>query len=138
MHFVDGTMDRHKYSEVILTRMLPQVREWFPDGNYIFMQDNAPCHMARSVSEVLTACGVEVLPWPGNSPDLNPIENVWANIKLRIREGQELTNKAQHKESLRNIWENDPALICIIEKCIKSMPERVAAVIAANGGATKY
>jgi len=138
LHFVDGMMDRYKYSEVLLRRMLPQVWEWFPDGNYIFMHDKAPCHTARCVSELFAEYGVEVLPWPGNSPDLNPIENVWANIKLRLREAPEITSEAQLKERLRNIWENDPDLITIVQNCIQSMPDRVAAVIAAGGGATKY
>jgi hypothetical protein len=87
LHFVNGMMELGQYSEVIETKMLPQVREWFPDGNYVFMHDKVPSHRAKYVSKVLKSNDVEVLPWPGNSPDLNPIENVWNYVKRRVRAG---------------------------------------------------
>jgi transposase len=46
-----------------------------------YMQDNAPIHRARIVTDWLEANDVKVLPWPPYSPDINPIENVWSHIK---------------------------------------------------------
>ena len=48
----------------------------FPDGGGIFQPDLAPCHSAKKVQKVLQENGIKVLKWPGNSPDLNPIENL--------------------------------------------------------------
>ncbi|KAK4327926.1 hypothetical protein Pmani_001617 [Petrolisthes manimaculis] len=53
-----------------------------PAKKMIFMQDNCPVHKARVVQcwfeERMEQ--IEFLPWPALSPDLNPIENVWAQI----------------------------------------------------------
>lgn len=44
----------------------------------IFMQDNAPVHTAHIIRNLLRELGLEIMEWPPYSPDLNPIENIWA------------------------------------------------------------
>ena len=44
---------------------------------YIYQQDNAPCHEAKSIAKWFEENKVEVSAWPGRSPDLNPIEQIW-------------------------------------------------------------
>ena len=62
-----------------------QLREWFPNGEpFVFMQDRAPCHSARSVKSYLEEENIPLLPWPGNSPDLNPIRNIWELVKREV------------------------------------------------------
>ena len=82
LYVVQGTMRQDQYKEVLKTRLLPQLKEWFPNEHpFVFMQDGAPCHTAKLIKAFLLKEKIPLLPWPGNSPDMNPIENVWALLK---------------------------------------------------------
>ncbi len=79
--------------------------------------------------------GIPVLNWPANSPDLNPIENLWGIVKRKMRYARP-NNAEELKATIRATW----ALITP-EQChrlIDSMPRRIAAVIQAKGAPTKY
>lgn len=80
--------------------------------------------------------GLETLPWPGNSPDLNPIENCWAHLKRKIAQKRPKT-KAEFKLAIDQSWKND-ITTDYCRNLIKSMPDRIRAVMKARGGPTKY
>ncbi|GFU10057.1 uncharacterized protein TNCV_1592661 [Trichonephila clavipes] len=75
---IKGMMRQDQYKDVLQNRLIPQLEEWFPNGEpYIFMQDDAPYHTARSIKAVLADQNIPLLDWPGNSPDMNTIEKFW-------------------------------------------------------------
>ncbi|GFW55375.1 uncharacterized protein TNCV_117591 [Trichonephila clavipes] len=75
-------MRQDQYKDALQNRLIPQLEEWFPNGEpYIFMQDGAPCPTARSIKAILAEQNIPLLDWPGNSPDMNPIEKVWELMK---------------------------------------------------------
>ena len=111
-------------------------------GLLYVMEDGAPYHkgVASVRRKQLEEYGWEGWgpgTWPANSPDLNPIENVWHVLKTRIRKRRPrvLTREAL-KVALMEEWENLD--IEVINDLILTMPDRLQAVIAAEGGNTKY
>ncbi len=65
--------------------MLLSADQLFKDADFIFQQDLSPARAAKSTKSWLNDHGVDVLDWPANSPDLNPIENLWCIVKRKMR-----------------------------------------------------
>ena len=79
----------------------------------------------------------ELMDWPAQSPDLNPIEHAWYLLDKKLREsGVKPTSEADMMEKLEDAWSNIPP--SAIKNLIDSMPRRCQAVINSNGGPTKY
>jgi hypothetical protein len=106
-----------------------------PPVNFRFQDDNAPAHRARCVTTFKEARGIVSLPWPSRSPDLNPIEHLWDILHRRLVE-QPPENLVQLRERLVQEWDAIPQ--AVVDNLVHSMTRRVAAVIAANGGNTRY
>ena len=78
------TVNQYNYLEMLCDH-LPDFME--KTQTTLFMQDGAPCHTAKSVKQWLGDCEVDYIKdWPGNSPDLNPIENMWGLMKRKLLE----------------------------------------------------
>ena len=105
-----------------------------PTGS-TYMQDNASIHVSASTNRFFEDNNIARIRWPAQSPDLNPIENLW-NIMLREVRKKEPKNKTQLLQVLEEEWKKIPTDTCI--KLVDSMPKRMAAVIASKGYPTKY
>jgi transposase len=103
----------------------------------IFQQDNASVHSSKVTKDALNDLNIEVMDWPAQSPDLNPIEHFWSHVarELKRRTGI-LKSKDELWDELQNILEETNLELC--RKLIGSMPRRVIDVIKAKGGYTKW
>uniref|UniRef100_A0A3Q2FGN4 Paired domain-containing protein n=1 Tax=Cyprinodon variegatus TaxID=28743 RepID=A0A3Q2FGN4_CYPVA len=127
----DTSMNEEWYQNVLQEHLLPTIHEQFDDDKYFFQHDGAPCHKAEAVTKWLKDHEVEVLDlWPENSPDLNPMQNLWSFLKKQV-DKQKPTNCDQLQALIRQEWftiNRD-----LVQKFISSMPERIAEVVRKQG-----
>jgi transposase len=135
-----GNMTAEGYRDRIVPLIRGWIRKWKRDTgeDLVFMQDNAPIHTAKIVIKDLEESGVVVIFWPPYSPDLNPIEHVWAWVKNWINEKWPQARNGGYllMEQIEEAWRAVPA--SLLRKLLESMPERCRQVIEANGLHTKY
>lgn len=102
---------------------------------WVFQQDNASVHRSNVAEAMLKRWNVQVLPWPAQSPDLSPIENLWSLVSRKLR-GKVFSNSDQLWEAVQREWNSvDEATLASL---YNSMPSRMAAVRKAHGYPTKY
>ena len=103
--------------------------------NSIFMQDNATCHTAQSTVDWLQNHNIEVMGkgvWPANSPDLNPIENLWSILEEELKsEKVAPKNLVSLEKALNAAWSR--IKVETLTNLVLSMPDRVKSVIKAKG-----
>ncbi|CEG67184.1 hypothetical protein RMATCC62417_03650 [Rhizopus microsporus] len=106
--------------------------------DFIFQHDNDPKHTAKVTKKYLhEQKKYTVLPWPAQSPDLNPIEHIWRHLKLKLALYEQRARGVHELwERVQNEWNMFDTDICC--KYINNMPARVKVVIDAKGGNNKY
>ncbi len=133
--FLKSTVNAAIYQEILEHFMLPSADKLYGDADFIFQQDLAPAHTAKCTKSWFNDHGVTVLDWPANSPDLNPIENLWGIVKRKMRDTRP-NNADDLKATVKETWASIPPQQC--HKLITSMPRQIEAVIKAKGAPTKY
>ena len=133
-----GKVTAQVYTQRVLPQFYEHLREIERHVGFmrsILMEDGASIHTAKFTKAYHAYYGANRMTWPAHSPDLNPIENVWRLLKYRIGKRFPKTD-AEVRQYLLEEWERLDLQDYM--KYIESMPERCKAVIAANGGHTKW
>ena len=137
LHPIKGTMNAGQYIQVINNKIQTDMENAFPNSEGIFQHDLAPCHRAKKCTKLFSEKNICVLDWPGNSTDLNPMENLWAIVKLEARK-KDCTTMDKMTQAVIDIWFSDPKMKQHCATLVDSMPERVNQVIQKRGGHIKY
>lgn len=139
-----GTINGKSYREITIPRLVAYLEDIGGlkggDRELYFMQDNAPGHAAQETKDLLYNFAVVVVNWPPYSPDLNPIETVWKYMKNYLEDTYgdcAFGSYELQRERVIEAWEEVATPGFLIE-LIKGMPDRMKAVIKAEGRFTKY
>ncbi len=100
--FLKSTVNAAIYQDILEHFMLPSADKLYGDADFIFQQDLAPAHTAKGTKSWFSDHDVIVLDWPANSPDLNPIENIWGIVKRKMRDTRH--NADDLKAAIKATW----------------------------------
>ena len=101
-----GIMDRFMYRQILIRQMRPSGRELIGD-DFILAQDNDPKHTSVICQNYLRNQNIRCLNWPAQSPDLNPIENLWSELDRRMRKRKCNSEEELFEEVKRNWYKLD-------------------------------
>ena len=134
LFFTKKSVNSDVYMQIIDGFLLETASVLYPEG-FELVQDNAPCHKSKKTLDYLAKSRICVLEWPPNSPDLNPIENLWGIIKVKLSV-MKITNIAALTAEIERIWNGfGPDFLTPF---VESMPRRIQACIDADGQTIKY
>ena len=133
---IRGNLTARRYIDEVLNPVaVPFIAR--QGANVLFQHDNATAHSAALTTAFLNNQGVNVLPWPSRSPDLNCIEHLWDELGKRVRNRPNPPqNIVQLEQALVEEWRGIPANV--IRRLTRSMRRRCIAVVNAHGGHTRY
>ena len=129
-------MDQHLYKEVLTKHLRHSMTK---TRTNIFQQDGAPCHKSRMMMAWFDEQGFTLLDWPGQSPDMNPIENLWTAYKrILFKKFKPPRNMRELENRMHLAWNLLAKKKKLLANLTDSSQRRVAALLEAEGGSTKY
>ena len=133
----EGKMNAPLFCQLLRVTLLPLLQEKFPaPGTHRLMQDNDPKHCSRYAQRFYEEAGINWWRTPPESPDLNPIENLWYELKDYLRGVIKPRSKQELVDGILTFWETVDEYKC--HRYISHLQKVIPKVIECNGNATGY
>lgn len=133
-HSFREIMDGPYYVNILQKHLIPIATTQFR-RHWRFQQDNDPKHTSRTAKQFLDKHVPETINWPSNSPDVNPMENLWAILKRRV-EKRRPRNLEELEKFFHEEWQREDS--SVINHLVSSMRRRCLALISAQGERINY
>jgi transposase len=99
-------MNSERYEKLLENHLLPST---LMHRSEYFLQDRTPYHASKKIKTFLETNNIKTVGWPGNSPDLNPLENYWTHIKNMLVK-KDIGSVPKLTEAILEVWVNDLTL----------------------------
>ena len=133
----EKTLNSVEYIKIVNRQFLNGLYELYDGNNFFFVQDNAPCHKSHMTMDYFAKNEVHLLEIPPNSPNLNPIENIWGIMAQTVySEGRRFRNMSELWKRVKEVWDN--FTVQEVKRWIENYNERLSEVFQNLGGITKY
>ena len=133
--FIQGNMTGATYKSILIKNLYESAKQLGISKQLLLMHDNDSKHRSQIVLDWIHSNKIETLPWPPHSPDLNPIEHVWALMKCELQKTP-AKNLKELKDKIVEISDS------IDEKTttplVNSVQDRLNECIKKKGYPTKY
>ncbi|KAK3517172.1 hypothetical protein QTP70_000287 [Hemibagrus guttatus] len=130
---VDGIMKKEDYLKILVENLVVSAHKLNLPENWTYQQDNEPKHTARVVKQWFR--DKQWLEWPSQSPDLNPIENLWRKLKIRVR-ARKPSNLQQLGTFVKEEWGNILQQTC--RNLVETYKKHLQAIIKNKVFSTDY
>ncbi|KAL4500911.1 hypothetical protein ABPG72_020145 [Tetrahymena utriculariae] len=132
----EDNLTAKKYLKILKKRLIPWKQKQKNMKNFNFYQDNDPKHRAKSTEKWLEENNINwIRDWPSYSPDLNPIENLWWQLKSQIQY-ETLNDKQQLRKAIKKFWKSVNPEQC--QTLINSWVKRCQQIIQQKGEKIQY
>lgn len=136
MHIFEANLDAKLQKQILVDHLLPSARDLFDAGKeWFFLHDIDKKFKSNLVQDWLESKSVRCIDFPPYSPDLNPIENLWAVLAREVEKTPCSTVK-ELMDCVEEVWQT--ACKPLMAELVASMPRRIEAVLEAKGMHTKY
>jgi tRNA A37 threonylcarbamoyladenosine biosynthesis protein TsaE len=103
LHKIDGFMGKENCVDILKQHLKASVRKSKLGHQWVYQMDNDPKHTSKVVENGFKDNKVKVFEWPSQNPDLNPIKDLWAELKKRVR-ARRPTNLTQLHQLCQEEW----------------------------------
>ena len=131
----EGMMKKELYIEILKRTLVPFIQDVYPESHR-FMADNDPKYTPGAAQEFLDRTGIFWWRTPAESPDLNPIENMWHELKEFLRREAKPTTKQELVSGVEEFWWTVDIAKC--KKYIRHLNKVIPKVVELQGAATGY
>ena len=142
LHCIEGHLDSLQYQHILQKVMLPSVRLLYPDGIIHFQKDHSSildfCVLQKWLS---LQADVELVDWPPWAPDMNPIENMWSEVKKTMQDTWPVLpprNSDKLWTLVSDAWDEVASSQPYVRSLIESMIWRMKSVVEGQGFWTSY
>ena len=133
----EGVMDATLYCNILQQTLVPFLQDKFPEPcMHRFMQDNDPKHTSRAAQQFFAQTGINWWRTPPESPDMNPIENLWHELKEFIRRVVKPRTKEELVSGIARFWSTVDQHKC--RRYIGHLRKVLPKAIETHGGPTGY